>query len=91
MVSIELKMCQQPAAYVVRDGDGLEWFVCEQHGSEEAKKLDDDVVDGLHVNAVWVAKEEISAWFKARLMVVPKNPSRVCSTLVKDHLKKTPG
>jgi len=62
-----VKHCGHPAAYVVQDGEGLTWFVCEHHGDQAAPA------------ARWILRTPIADWFRARAMPVPENPGRVCN------------
>ena len=51
--------CGLPAAYVVRDTEGLEWFVCKVHG------------DAASPAARWILRTPIAEWFLARALSVP--------------------
>jgi hypothetical protein len=54
-----VKHCGSPAAYVVRDLEGLEWFVCAAHGDATAPA------------ARWITRTPIAEWFQARALSVP--------------------
>jgi len=58
--------CGRPAAYVVRDLEGKEWFVCEAHGEATTSSR-------------WVIRTPLAEWFQARAMPVPNDPRRVCN------------
>ncbi len=61
-----VKHCGHPAAYVVADAEGLEWFVCVHHGDPAAPA------------ARWLLRTPIADWFRARAMPVPIG-GRVCN------------
>ena len=62
-----MKHCGQPAAYVVADGTGLEWFVCSDHGNPPSGE-----------DVKWIVRSTLEEWFRARAMPVPEDP-RVCN------------
>lgn len=64
--------CGKPAAFVVRDLAGEEWFVCEEHGDFKAP------------NVRWIVRTDLVAWFMARSMPVPAEPRRVCNEARRD-------
>jgi len=68
-----MKHCGLPAAYVVRDADGVEWFVCEEHGDPRAPDIR------------WIVRTDLEAWFMARAMPVPEEPRRVCNEARRPH------
>ena len=72
-----MKHCGAPAAYVVRDLEGLEWFVCAAHGDPfvTARELCASPPEGA---ARWITRTPIAEWFAARAMPVPMG-GRVCN------------
>lgn len=65
--------CGKPAAYVVRNMAGEEWFVCEEHGDPQAPTM-----------VPWIVRTDLEAWFMARSMPVPAEPRRVCNEARRD-------
>lgn len=65
-----MKHCGKPAAYLVADVSGLEWFVCEQHGDPELPDVR------------WIVRTKIDDWFRARSMPTPAG--RVCHEAAKE-------
>ena len=58
--------CGQPTAFVVRDTEGLEWFVCAAHASSaDMMKRADRITP-------------IGEWFGARALAMPATP-RPCN------------
>jgi hypothetical protein len=66
--------CRKPAAYVVRDRAGAEWFVCEEHGDPSA--------EGVR----WVTRTTLADWYQARAMALSDDPRRVCNEARKEQL-----
>lgn len=62
-----MKHCGQPAAYVLRDLRGTEWFACEVHADPGA------------ADVRWIVRTTLVEWFQARSMPVPEEPRRVCN------------
>lgn len=61
-----MKHCGQPAEFVVRDLEGLEWFCCAFHGDPDFP------------GARWIVRTPIAEWFRARAIDLP-NPPRLCN------------
>jgi hypothetical protein len=57
--------CGLPAAYVVRDIEGLEWFVCAAHGETPTPAA------AATSGSVWVLRTPFADWFLARALPVP--------------------
>jgi hypothetical protein len=62
-----VKHCGHPAAYVVADLAGAEWFVCEHHG------------DPAIVGARWIVRTRFAEWFQARALAVPPEGTHLCN------------
>lgn len=67
IASPSVKHCGQPAAYVVRDIEGLEWFVCEAHGAQHQP------------GARWIVRTIFADWFRARALELPPEGSHRCN------------
>lgn len=67
-----MKHCGSPAAYVVRDMDGLEWFVCEAHGAPDL------------AGALWIVRTKMEDWFRARALQLPPEGSHCCNEGIAD-------
>jgi hypothetical protein len=62
-------VCGKPAAFIVRDVDGLESWACEAHA------------DGPR----WILRTSFTDWFEARGLPVPTDMFRACPELVDER------
>jgi hypothetical protein len=60
----EMKHCGRSVAYVTRDAEGLEWFICAAHADLEPAR--------------WTERTPIVEWFRARSLAMPDTP-RPCN------------
>jgi hypothetical protein len=68
-----VKHCGEPAAYVVRDLEGLEWFVCAAHGETATPAA------AATSGSQWITRTPFAEWFQARALEVPPEGSHVCN------------